>query len=135
MEIKQEILNTLIEFNGFIKELKSSKISLYNELSRLDGRRNDLLHYIEGIDTFDDVRVHPMKIYKELSIVSKERRVVKNNIAIMASAVANFNLKNISKTITNIEGLPKKYGMRHYSKNFKELLDNREGDNNGKTQE
>ena len=130
MEIKQEILNTLMEFNKFIKKLKKSAKELGVELSRLDCKRNDLLHYIEGI--FEDVKIHPMKVYKELKSVSMERRDIKNQLEIIHDVLSNNalgNYKTIAKTIEKINGLPKKYHMRYYSKDFKELFDDKEDNN------
>ena len=122
LESKQEILNTLLEFKKFGQKLQSRKDILKNELSKVDGKKNDLLHLIEGVCDSD---VHFTKIYKELKEVLVDRRAIKDEYevlqAVIDSPVISQSLMN--KVIKKVEGAPKHYNNRHYSKTFKELVD------------
>ena len=125
LESKQKILDTLVEFKKFGQRLQSRKGELRIELSKLDGKKNDLLHLIEGVCDSD---VHFTKIYKELKEVLIDRRIIKNEYevlqAVIDSPVISQSLMN--KVIKKVEGAPKYYNNRHYSKNFKELKENKE---------
>ena len=126
MEFKQNILDTLNGFNEFILELKDKKKKLKSELSRVDGKTNDLLHYIEGVC---DVRLHPMQVYKELSDTLKERRQIKDEFEIVQSILDHqqfANTQTVNKIIKKVEGIPKHYNNRHYSKDFKEIKESKE---------
>ena len=127
MEAKQKILNTLENFGEFILELKDRKDKINSELSRLDGKVNDLLHYMEGVCE-EGVKVHPMTISSELTTVLQERRVIKDEYEILQSVLSYgqiINVKTINKMITKVKGAPKHYNMRSYSKDFRELKENK----------
>ena len=123
MEFKQEILDTLKEFNEFILGLKEKMIELNGELSRIDGKTNDLLHYVEGVC---DVKVHPMQVYKGLAETLGERRRIKDEFEIVRSILDHVhfaNTKTVDKIIKKVEGIPKHYNNRYYSNDFRELKD------------
>ena len=129
MKFKQEILDTLKEFNGFISGLQSKKDKLKKELSRIDGKKNDLLHYIEGVC---DGKAHPMRIYKALSDTLRERREIKDEYEIVQSILDHgqfANIGTVNKIIKKVEGIPKHYNNRHYSKDFDELKESKEDNN------
>ena len=125
MEFKQEILNTLLEIKEFSKKLQSRKDKLKIELSRIDGKKNDLLHLIEGVCDSD---VHFTKIYKELKEVLVDRRAIKDEYEVLQAVMDSpvVSQSSMNKVIKKVEGAPKHYNNRHYSKTFKELKENKE---------
>ena len=127
METKQKILDTLGSFGEFILELKVRKDKVNSELSRLDGKVNDLLHYMEGVCD-DKTKLHPMAVSSELTTVLQERRVIKDEYEILQSVLSYgqiINVKTINKMIAKVKGAPKHYNMRSYSKDFRELKENK----------
>lgn len=124
LESKQKILDTLVEFKKFGQRLQSRKGELRIELSKVDGKKNDLLHLIEGVCNSD---IHFTKIYKELKEVLIDRRIIKDEYevlqAVTDSSVISQSLMN--KVIKRVEGAPKHYNNRYYSKGFKELKEDK----------
>ena len=134
-EFKQEILDTLGDFKAFGQRVQSRKDILRRELSKIDGKKNDLLHLIEGVC---DSSVHFTRIYRELKEILIERRSIKDEYEVLQALVDSpvISQAAMNKVIKRVEGAPKHYTNRHYSNNFKELVkENREDDNNGETQE
>lgn len=104
-----------------LDEIEKYNLSLSQQLSIIESKQQDLLHYIENnkINTFGCY-----KIVKELKDIRQKRRKIKNDIELMLTynenkgVLASEKSRNslIQKIVEAEKSLPTKYQNRCYSK-------------------
>lgn len=101
------ILNELNNCLNRLNELDDIINSLNKQLSTIETKEQDLLHYIESYDKMNFFKAY--YLLKELKKVRLERRTVKNNMEIVKVYLANIDkIKNKENRIFLIEKINKR---------------------------
>lgn len=71
----------IIKYEAYVKEIKERRKRLLEELSLVDKKRADVLHFLE-LEKYDAVMM--AKAAKKLKVLSQERRIIKEEISVVA---------------------------------------------------
>lgn len=74
------------QYNCIIEQVQKRLVILKNQLSVLDQKREDILHYIEGVNCN---AVTLAKLTKALKVVQRQRREVKSEMAACHSILSS----------------------------------------------
>ena len=107
----QEIKQKINDLSNTIQTLLSEKDNLVNSLSEVNGKEQDILHYIE-FNKFNAAEGY--KLSKRLQNIRKERRIIKNKIDII-NVIKQDNCYDLiyGKTLERLDGIKnRKYSPR-----------------------
>lgn len=107
----QEIKQKINDLSNTIQTLLSEKDNLVNSLSEVNGKEQDILHYIE-FNKFNAAEGY--KLSKKLQDIRKERRIIKNKIDII-NIIKQDNCYDLiyGKTLERLDGIEnRKYTPR-----------------------
>ena len=107
----QEIKQKINDLSNTIQTLLSEKDNLVNSLSEVNGKEQDILHYIE-FNKFNAAEGY--KLSKRLQNIRKERRIIKNKIDII-NVIKQDNCYDLiyGKTLERLDGIEnRKYTPR-----------------------
>lgn len=107
----QEIKQKINDLSNTIQTLLSEKDNLVNSLSEVDGKEQDVLHYIE-FNKFNAAEGY--KLSKKLQDIRKERRIIKNKIDTI-NIIKQDNCYDLiyGKTLERLDGIEnRKYTPR-----------------------
>ena len=107
----QEIKQKINDLSNTIQTLLSEKDNLVNSLSEVNGKEQDILHYIE-FNKFNAAEGY--KLSKRLQDIRKKRRIIKNKIDII-NVIKQDNCYDLiyGKTLERLDGIKnRKYSPR-----------------------
>ena len=107
----QEIKQKINDLSNTIQTLLSEKDNLVNSLSEVNGKEQDILHYIE-FNKFNAAEGY--KLSKRLQDIRKKRRIIKNKIDII-NVIKQDNCYDLiyGKTLERLDGIEnRKYTPR-----------------------
>lgn len=70
----------ILKYETYFEEIKERRKTLENQLSLVDQKRTDVLHFLE-LEKHDAVKM--VKAAKKLQVLSQERRVVKEELSLI----------------------------------------------------
>ena len=68
------------DFNKYLKEIQDKYQELSNQLSKIDGAQDDILHFLE-FASYDAITM--VKVTKKLKDIRNQRREIKNELAMI----------------------------------------------------
>lgn len=107
----QKIKQKINDLSNTIQTLLSEKNNLVNSLREVDGKEQDILHYIE-FNKFNAAEGY--KLSKKLQDIRKERRIIKNKIDVI-NIIKQDNCYDLiyGKTLERLDGIEnRKYTPR-----------------------
>lgn len=83
-------------YNDFLKEVNTKRNELIKQESKLDKQREECLHFLELEKPNAAIRA---KVTKRLTIISEERRIIKNELSDIQCVYDRINGKKLSDSI------------------------------------
>ena len=81
-------VDQIAKYEAYFQEIKERKKHLLGELSIVDQKRDDVLHFLE-LEKYDAIAM--MKAAKKLKVLSKERRIIKEELSLIEHIYAKLS--------------------------------------------
>ncbi len=95
----QDWIDKLQELNGLVNEAETRRKDLVSKLKDVEGRQQDILHYIE----FCSLNAcQGYKAYKQLKDIRQERRKIKNELEVIEFILDKKMTDTVSQEATNL---------------------------------
>lgn len=115
------IIDNLIQAISILNKTDEYLESLNDELSKCDSLRSDYEHFIENMEID---KVDLVKLFLSMQEVLKQRRIIKNDMALKENYKSSINrlnnIKNREFLIQDIKNTQSRLGVKYHNRILKE---------------
>jgi hypothetical protein len=89
-------MNYIEDFNKYMHDIHKTGKELSDQLSKIDGEQEDILHFLE-LANYDAVTM--VKVTKKLKEIRSQRREIKNNLAMIHKIQCKLGVHDLAYTV------------------------------------